>query len=73
MTRQLERLLLLDELLRSRPRPTAEMLGEVLECPERTIRSDLAFLRDRYGAPIEFSPQRGWHILIRIGGCRVCR
>jgi predicted DNA-binding transcriptional regulator YafY len=61
MTRRLERLLQLDELLRSQPRPTAEMLGQTLECTERTIRNDIDLLRDRYGAPIEFSRQRGWH------------
>jgi predicted DNA-binding transcriptional regulator YafY len=61
MTRHLERLLQLDELLRSQPHPTADSLAQALECTERTIRSDIAFLRDRYEAPLAFNRQRGWH------------
>jgi predicted DNA-binding transcriptional regulator YafY len=59
---QLERYLKLDTLLRqTSQRHTAESLGRELEVTERTIRSDLAFLRDRYGAPIVFTRTRGYH------------
>ena len=61
MPRQLERLLDLDQLLRSQPRPTATRLAELLERSERTIRKDLALLRDRYHAPLEFSRSKGHH------------
>jgi predicted DNA-binding transcriptional regulator YafY len=59
--RDLERLLRIDELLRSHQRYTAESLGEILECSEKTIRTDLAYLRDRLDAPIKFSQPLGWH------------
>lgn len=61
MSRHLERLLQIDTLLRSGQRPISESLGEALEVSERTIRSDLAFLRDRYHAPLEYNQKRGWH------------
>jgi len=60
MSRHLERLLQLDALLRSNQRQTADSLAQALEVSERTIRSDIAFLRDRYGAPINFTRQRGY-------------
>lgn len=58
---RLERLLQMDSLLRSHQRQTSDRLAELLEVTERTIRSDLAFLRDRYHAPLEFNRTRGWH------------
>lgn len=61
MSRHLERLLKIDSLLRSEHRQTAERLAETLEVSERTIRTDLAFLRDRYHAPLEFSRQKGYY------------
>jgi len=60
MSRHLERLLQLDALLRSNQRQTSDSLAQALEVSERTIRSDIAFLRDRYGAPIDFTRQRGY-------------
>lgn len=59
--RHLERLLQLDLLLRSGLRQTAKTLAEALEVSERTIHSDLDFLRDRYRAPIECNRQHGYH------------
>ncbi len=59
MSRRLERLLQLDTLLRSNERQTADSLASALEVSERTIRSDLDFLRDRYHAPLKFSKARG--------------
>jgi predicted DNA-binding transcriptional regulator YafY len=61
MSRQLERLLCIDELLRSGKRQTASSLAEALERSERTIRNDIAFLRDRYHAPLEFSKSKGFY------------
>lgn len=61
MSRHLERLLKLDALLRSKQRHTADSLAKELEVSERTIRNDVNFLRDRYGAPLEFSRQQGYH------------
>lgn len=61
MPRQLERLLELDQLIRSSKRCTADSLANALERSERTIRSDIAFLRDRYGAPVIFSHKKGWY------------
>jgi predicted DNA-binding transcriptional regulator YafY len=61
MSRHLERLLQIDSLLRSSERQTAERLAEQLEVSERTIRSDLSFMRDRYHAPLEFNRQQGYY------------
>jgi predicted DNA-binding transcriptional regulator YafY len=61
MSRHLERLLTIDNLLRTTPYQTSISLSTVLEVTERTVRSDLAFLRDRYHAPLEYTKKRGWH------------
>jgi predicted DNA-binding transcriptional regulator YafY len=61
MSRILERLLQIDQLLRSSKRPTSNSLAEALEVSERTIRSDLNFLRDRYHAPLVYKKKTGWH------------
>lgn len=54
MSRRLERLLTIDQLLRSGKRITQGILTEHLEVKERTVRNDLHFLRDRYSAPLEY-------------------
>lgn len=61
MSRQLERLLQLDTLLRSPERQTSATLAAAVEMSERTVRSDLEFLRDRYGAPLLYTKNLGWH------------
>ena len=70
MSRHLERLLEVDKLIRTTRRPTTVSLAEVLEVSQCTIRSDLAFLRDkpgghsrrhRYHAPLEYSRKLGHH------------
>ncbi|MBD2067627.1 WYL domain-containing protein, partial [Leptolyngbya sp. FACHB-671] len=61
MSRHLERLLQIDTLLRLKQRQTAESLAQALEVSERTARSDIAFLRDRYHAPIESNKQKGYY------------
>lgn len=59
--RHLERLLQIDSLLRTTQRPTSLTLAKELEVSERTVRSDLAFLRDRFNAPLEFNRKKGHH------------
>lgn len=59
--RQIERLLAVDELIRKPERQTAPTLAAALEVSERTIRDDLAFLRDRYHAPLDFTRNQGYH------------
>jgi predicted DNA-binding transcriptional regulator YafY len=61
MSRRLERLLKIDSLLRFSQRQISVSLAETLEVSERTIRDDLAFLRDRYDAPLEYRKNQGWH------------
>jgi predicted DNA-binding transcriptional regulator YafY len=61
MSRHLERLLQLDSLLRGNERHTNQSLAQALEVSERTIRSDLAFLRDRFHAPLEYNSKLGHH------------
>ena len=61
MSRHLERLLKIDNLLRSSNLQTSDTLADALEVTERTIRSDLAFLRDRFHAPLEYKKKTGWH------------
>ncbi|MCY7367020.1 MAG: transcriptional regulator [Chamaesiphon sp.] len=60
---KLERLIRLAGIFRQQAtrRPTASSLGKELEVTERTIRHDIAFLRDRYHAPIEYTKTKGWH------------
>ncbi|MEM1256456.1 MAG: WYL domain-containing transcriptional regulator [Cyanobacteria bacterium P01_H01_bin.21] len=57
----LERLLQLDELLRSRYCQTANTLADELECNEKTVRTYINYMRDRFDAPIEYSRKQGWH------------
>ncbi len=61
MSRHLERLLKIDSLLRSGIRQTQKSLSEATEVSDRTIRSDLDFLRDRFLAPLEYQKDKGWH------------
>lgn len=63
MSRHLERLLQIDQLIRSDKRHTAESMADALEVSERTVRSDITFLRDRFNAPIEFSKQQGYYYI----------
>lgn len=43
---------------RSRQRQTTVSLVKDLEVSERTVRGDLAFLRDRFHVPLEFNRQQ---------------
>lgn len=61
MTRRLERLLTIDSLIRNPERQTQQSLAAALEVSDRTIRDDLAWLRDRFHAPLEFSSRQGYY------------
>jgi predicted DNA-binding transcriptional regulator YafY len=61
MSRHLERLLQLDTLIRSNHRHTVESLAKAVERSDRTVRSDLAFLRDRLNAPLLYKKVKGYH------------
>lgn len=57
----LRRLFVYDRELRADRFPTAERLGELTEVDVKTVRRDLNYLRDHYGAPVEFDRLRnGW-------------
>jgi predicted DNA-binding transcriptional regulator YafY len=61
MTRHLERLLEIDNLLRSSTRHTAVSIAKAVERSERTVRKDIELLRDRYSAPILYTRSKGFH------------
>jgi predicted DNA-binding transcriptional regulator YafY len=58
---QHERLNKIHLFLRSHSKTTRQSLAEKLEISPRTVQRDINFLRDRYGAPIEFSPESGYY------------
>jgi predicted DNA-binding transcriptional regulator YafY len=55
MALRLERILKIDSLVRHQPGQTAKEIASILEVSERTIFYDLAYLRDRLGAPMTCS------------------
>lgn len=59
MSVRLERMVALDTLIRSGTYPTLRHFMDRFEVSERTLRADLAFLRDRLGAPLDYSRSRG--------------
>jgi len=61
MSRHLLRLLEIDSMIRDNRRFTTREMAEKLEVSERTLRSDIAFLRDRFNAPLDFSAKKGFH------------
>lgn len=52
MSTKLERLFMIDGIIRNQSYPGVADLMRRFEVSERTIRADLAFLRDRLGAPL---------------------
>ena len=58
MLRQEERVIRLDQLLRNRERTTAQYLADELEVSERTVRADIAFVRERLQAPILYGKEQ---------------
>src|SRR5690348_3323451 len=58
----LARMMAIDQALRAGTWPNASTLSRQLEVAPRTIRRDLAYLRDQLGAPLEFDPlSNGFH------------
>jgi predicted DNA-binding transcriptional regulator YafY len=52
MSLRLERLLFIDAAIRAGTYPTISSLIERFEVSERTVRADLAFMRERLNAPL---------------------
>jgi predicted DNA-binding transcriptional regulator YafY len=52
------RLFALDEAIRAGNYPNTEKLAAIAEVNSRTIQRDIEYLRDMYGAPIEYDPVR---------------
>ncbi len=59
MSKELERIYKIDRMLRQRYPPGMRQITEKLEVSVATVKRDLAFLRDRLGAPLLFDRQRG--------------
>jgi len=59
---RIRRILMLDEAIRSGSYPTIAKLAKRAEVTKRTIERDIEFLRDSYGAPIEYDyEKRGYY------------
>jgi predicted DNA-binding transcriptional regulator YafY len=52
------RLLLIDKAIRSGKYPNANTLAAIAEVNSRTIQRDIEYMRDMYGAPLEYDPTR---------------
>lgn len=62
MSSKYERIIYIDQLIRSDKYPSAKTVAKVFEVSERSIWNDYQFLRDRLGAPIEYDDEReGWY------------
>lgn len=56
------RLLLIDKVIRAGKFPNANKLAAVAEVNPRTIQRDIEYMRDMYGAPLEYDPvHRGYY------------
>jgi len=56
------RLLLIDKAIRSGKYPNAGKLAAITEVNSRTIQRDIEYMRDMYGAPLEYDPvRRGYY------------
>lgn len=56
------RLLLIDKAIRSGIYPNANELADIAEVNPRTIQRDIEYMRDMYGAPLEYdSSRRGYY------------
>jgi predicted DNA-binding transcriptional regulator YafY len=60
-SRQLERIVRIDNLIRSNERQTASSLAAELEISIRSIQNDLDFMRERLDAPLKSNKTQGWH------------
>lgn len=59
MSSRLERILYIDHCIRQKQPFSARSLAEDLEVSPRSIESDLAYLRDRFGAPLHHDREAG--------------
>lgn len=58
----LRRVLIYDQELRNGTFPTVERLARLTESNPKTVRRDLAYLRDHFGAPVAYDREHnGWH------------
>ena len=58
----LRRIMAIDQVLRANEWPNTPALARRLEVDERTVRRDMAFLRNQLRAPVEFDSRRkGYH------------
>jgi proteasome accessory factor B len=65
--RPLARIHLIHEALSARKYPNCTTLADRLEVSTKTIQRDLDFMRDEFGMPLEFDPQRnGYHYLEHV-------
>ncbi len=63
---QIERLLQLDELIRSSQRHTQASLAQALEVSDRTIRTYIDFMRDRLNAPQKDEAEPLFELLVML-------
>ena len=62
MSTKLERLLRMDGIIRSGSHPSVVTFAELFEVSQRTIYSDIEFLKNRFSAPLVYSrPQHGYY------------
>ncbi len=54
----LDRMRRIHELIKDGKYPNAVTMGRDMEVTDRTVKRDIEFMRDRYGAPIEYHEQR---------------
>lgn len=59
MSLRLERMVAMDAAIRNGHFPSVRAFIEQFEVSERTVRADLAFLRDRLNAPLQYERSRG--------------
>jgi predicted DNA-binding transcriptional regulator YafY len=52
------RILAVDSLIRAGKYPNATTIARRLEVTARTVQRDIEYMRDMYGAPIEYDPER---------------
>lgn len=59
MSLRLERMIAMDATIRGGGFPSVQTFIERFEVSERTVRADLAFMRERLNAPLEYDRRRG--------------
>lgn len=59
-SRQLERIIKIDSLIRNPERSTTDTFAQYCEVSRRTVQSDLDFMRDRLDAPLQWEKRQGW-------------